>query len=111
MDQNNKDPPVESLKPSEPNDDDLFTSQFLPKTRSSNIKASQTIASGSTHLFSQNANRENSEDENPREASLRKELAGVRNVNKALTDVLDSLEHAKTNMDVRFGPYTLACIF
>lgn len=40
------------------------------------------------------------DSEDAREASLRRELAGIRNINKVIEGVVDSLAQAKGNMDV-----------
>ena len=46
--------------------------------------------------------------EEAREAALRKELAGVRNINQVVEGVIESLEKAKGNMDVRAcSPHTI----
>ena len=39
--------------------------------------------------------------EESREAALRKELAGIRNINQVVEGVVESLDKAKGNMDVR----------
>jgi hypothetical protein len=41
--------------------------------------------------------------EEAREAALRKELESVRNVNKVIEGVVDSLQKARNNMDVRLA--------
>lgn len=40
------------------------------------------------------------DSEDAREASLRRELAGIRNINEVIKGVVDSLAQAKGNMDV-----------
>lgn len=40
------------------------------------------------------------ESEDAREASLRRELAGIRNINEVIEGVVDSLAQAKGNLDV-----------
>lgn len=46
--------------------------------------------------------------EEAREAALRKELAGIRNINQVVEGVVESLEKAKGNMDVRAcSPHTI----
>lgn len=42
------------------------------------------------------------DSEDAREASLRRELAGIRNINEVIEGVVDSLAQAKGNMDVCF---------
>lgn len=47
--------------------------------------------------------------EEAREAALRRELESVRNVNNVIEGVVESLEKAKNNMDVRRLSPTLVC--
>ncbi|CAF9919764.1 MAG: hypothetical protein HETSPECPRED_004111 [Heterodermia speciosa] len=47
--------------------------------------------------------------EEAREAALRKELAGVRNINQVVEGVIESLEKAKGNMDSLSGTVSNAC--
>lgn len=44
-----------------------------------------------------------------REAALRKELESVRNVNKVIEGVVESLEKAKSNMSVRGAAHAALC--
>jgi hypothetical protein len=48
--------------------------------------------------------------EEAREAQLRQELDNVRNVNKVIEGVVESLQKARENMDVGFGPLHAAVI-
>ena len=49
--------------------------------------------------------------EEAREAALRKELAGIRNINHVVEGVVESLEKVKGNMDVRIcSPHTICKI-
>lgn len=64
----------------------------MPTSKALNGSDGTTKAAGGS--------RPSYEDEETREAALRKELARVRKVNEAVEDVLQNLERAKTNMKV-----------
>lgn len=68
----------------------------IPKTPVPSSKANAT--SGESKYDTQEA----------REAALRKELAGIKNINQVVEGVVESLEKAKGNMDVRAcSPHSL----
>jgi len=70
---------------------DLFASPSSAKEKPVQQKAPKAL---SPHLTDSKA-----ESEDAREASLRRELAGIRNINDVIEGVVDSLAQAKGNLD------------
>ncbi|KAG7009419.1 hypothetical protein G7Y79_00002g005340 [Physcia stellaris] len=69
----------------------------IPKTPASSSKPNPT--SGESKYDTEEA----------REAALRKELAGIRNINQVVEGVIESLDKSKSNMDSLSGTVTNAC--
>jgi hypothetical protein len=94
-------PSIDGLNLSD-SDDALFDT---PTTRKGKTKDAKTkLASEEAPAASKTRPAESKyTTEEAREAALRKELESVRNVNKVIEDVVESLEKAKSNMGVCAG--------
>ena len=94
---------MENLDLSDQDTEDIFASPSTTTTKSHKSKRSiseapQTPASSSQSNATPAQSKFDAEE--AREAALRKELDGVRQINKVIEGVVDSLEKAKDNMDV-----------
>lgn len=69
------------------------------KGQAGGIDATEGAAAGRTRTKESHYTTEEA-----REAALRKELDSVRNVNKVIEGVVESLQKAKNNMDVSMHP-------
>ena len=106
---------MNDLDLSDTDTEDLFASpsrveqKKAHKSKSSvseNTKIPKTPASSSKPNAASAESKYDTEE--AREAALRKELAGIRNINQVVEGVVESLEKAKGNMDVRgFSPHSL----
>ncbi|KAL8677547.1 MAG: hypothetical protein Q9224_000199 [Gallowayella concinna] len=90
-------PKVEDLDLSDDDTEALFASPSRPETKPRS-KASRINAKGSAQE-SREANDGDSDDGEAREVALRKELAGIRNINQVIEGAVDSLQRAQGNMD------------
>ncbi|KAI4106376.1 MAG: hypothetical protein LQ339_003113 [Xanthoria mediterranea] len=92
-------PKVEHLDLSDDDTEALFASPSRPETKprpkatKSDVKEVTVQPSRSRPEDTETGSKE------AREAALRKELAGIRNINQVIEGVVDSLEHARGNMD------------
>lgn len=97
---------MENLDLSDLDTEDLFASPSRSKPKSQNSKRSVSqlseIPAQSSHANAA-PGQSKFDAEEAREAALRKELEGVRNINEVIEGVVDSLEKAKGNMDVCFS--------
>ncbi|KAL8995292.1 MAG: hypothetical protein Q9169_004936 [Polycauliona sp. 2 TL-2023] len=91
-------PQVEHLDLSDDDTEALFASPSRPETkpRAKSIKTEDKEVTGQQSRTSESVE---SDSEEAREAALRKELAGIRNINQVIEGVVDSLERARGNMD------------
>jgi len=94
---------MENLDLSDQDTEDLFASPSRTQTKTHKAKQSvsevpQTPASSNQANATPGQSRFDAEE--AREAALRKELEGIRNINEVIEGVVDSLEKAKGNMDV-----------
>lgn len=71
----------------------------VPKTPSSSLRNNPPTPGESKY-----------DTDEAREAALRKELAGIRNINQVVEGVVESLEKAKGNMDVRACSAHMKCL-
>lgn len=91
-------PDIGKLDISESDGEDLFASPTKTSRKSQKAPA-KTIEKDAP---AQSRNGESKYDaEAAREASLKRELEGVRSINEVIEGVVSSLETAKGNMDVR----------
>ena len=97
-------PSIDDLTLSDTGPDVIFDSPGTRKKKSKDANANATPLEGSAPSKSRPVESRYSTEE-ARNAALRKELDSVRNVNKVIEDVVESLQKAKNNMDVR--DYTL----
>lgn len=79
----------QNLSQSDTDTEDLFASPSSAGTKLAQQKAPSSPPTDSK-----------TDSEEAREASLRRELAGIRNINEVIEGVVDSLAQAKGNMDV-----------
>lgn len=97
---------MESLNLSDPDSD---TENLFASPSRTEKKPAETKALAPTNpIIPGKASRELPNDPTPdseevREAGLRRELASIRSINEVIEGVVDSLERAKGNMDVRFS--------
>lgn len=81
--------------------DDLFASPSQTEKQPAKVKSS---APNNRNNSTQNPRELPTESpldrEEVREAALRRELAGIRNINEVIEGVVESLERAKGNMEV-----------
>lgn len=104
MAQNGTSSHMANLDLSDQDTEDLFASpsQKEQKHHQSNRSASEAPQTPASSSRPNNASGESRYDaEEAREAALRKELDGVRNMNQVIEGVVESLEKAKGNMEVR----------
>lgn len=97
-------PSIDGLTHSDSDPDALFDSPATRKKKSKDANANTTSSEGSAPSKTRPVESRYSTEES-RNAALRKELDSVRNVNKVIEDVVESLQKAKNNMNVR--NYTL----
>lgn len=92
---------MDDLNLSDSDSDALFDTPAARKQKQKkmdqNINSSEGPAPGKTRQKESHYTTEEA-----REAALRKELESVRNVNKVIEDVVESLQKARNNMDVCF---------
>ncbi|KAL9598375.1 MAG: hypothetical protein Q9219_004537 [cf. Caloplaca sp. 3 TL-2023] len=86
---------MDDLGFSDENTEALFASPSRPHYRKPNSSESQEP----TEPQSCKTEHREVDDEEPREAILRKELAGIRTINQVFEGAIESLEHAGKNMD------------
>lgn len=93
-------PRVEDLDLSDDDTEALFASPSRPeaKSRSKASKTDSKEASAQQPRGPDTGAQGGSEE--AREVALRKELAGIRNINQVIEGVVGGLEHARGNMDV-----------
>lgn len=93
----------EEVDPSE-----LFSSPIKPSDLPSRPKTPRTPKTPTPNPNPSNPAKEKEpfDAEEVREAALRRELEGVRNINEVIEGVIGTLERAKGNMGVCFHPFT-----
>ncbi|KAL8673887.1 MAG: hypothetical protein Q9168_001707 [Polycauliona sp. 1 TL-2023] len=91
-------PKVEHLDLSDDDTEALFASPSRPKTKP-RPKSTRTDNKEVTGQQSRRSEDAETDSEEVREAALRKELAGIKNINQVIEGVVDSLERAGGNMD------------
>lgn len=84
---------------SDSDSDALFDTPAARKTKAKAQKDVNNAGEGAAAGKTRTAESHYSTEE-AREAALRRELESVRNVNKVIEGVVDSLQKAKNNMDV-----------
>ncbi|OCL06200.1 hypothetical protein AOQ84DRAFT_321782 [Glonium stellatum] len=89
---------IDDLTLSDSDPDALFDSPATRKTKSKDASANITSPEDSAPPKTRPAESRYSTEE-ARDAALRKELDSVRNVNKVIEDVVESLQKARSNMD------------
>lgn len=95
-------PDIEALELSEPDTDDLFASPSRPnKKADAEGKGKDAEAPNATTSHKTWNGESRYDNEEAREALLRKELESVRSINQVMEGVVESLERAKGNMEVR----------
>lgn len=92
-------PKVEHLDLSDDDTEALFASPSRPETKPHPKSTKTDVKEVAVQQSRRSEDAEHGSDE-AREAALRKELAGIRNINQVIDGVVDSLEHARGNMDV-----------
>ena len=100
-------PHVQDPDLSDPDTDDLFASPSRKKDKAPKAKHEDLHTPGTSGTNSRGANNGDSRYDNEvdREATLRRELAGVRSINEVIEGVVESLERAKGNMEVNIPSY------
>lgn len=100
-------PDSKDLDLSDAETDDLFASPSHKEAKATKAKpeASHTPGTSGTDSRSINNGESRYDSEVDREATLRRELAGVRNINEVIEGVVESLERAKGNMEVNPPSY------
>lgn len=91
-------PSIDDLTHSDSDPDALFDSPATRKKKSKDANANTTSSEGSAPSKTRPIESRYSTEES-RNAALRKELDSVRNVNKVIEDVVESLQKAKNNMN------------
>lgn len=83
---------------------ELFSSPIKPSDLPSRPKTPRTPKTPTPNTNPSNAVKEKEpfDAEELREAALRRELEGVRNINEVIEGVIGTLERAKGNMGVRY---------
>ncbi|KAI4136059.1 MAG: hypothetical protein LQ347_000109 [Umbilicaria vellea] len=83
--------------------DNLFASPSRKEANATKPKREDLHTPGTSGKNSRSANNgdSRSDSEVDREATLRRELAGVRSINEVIEGVVESLERAKGNMEVK----------
>ncbi|KAL8954159.1 MAG: hypothetical protein Q9222_000043 [Ikaeria aurantiellina] len=99
MDRSGLTPMGEELSLSDDDTDALFASPSRPNTRARS-KVSKVNAQAVGQKHSNSVENAETDGEEAREAALRKELAGICNINHVLESAIDSLEKAQGNMNV-----------
>lgn len=97
-------PNLEDLDLSESDTDALFASPSHPPTKSRSASTNPQQPPGKQ---SRKLEGEEGDDEEAREAALRKELVGIRMINQTIEGAIDSLDRARGNMDVGSSPIRL----
>ncbi len=97
-------PNIGSLDLSDSDAEDLFASPSAKgKKPECSGKDEAPQASGSQTASKSRNGESRYDSEDAREASLRRELDSVRSINQVMEGVLESLDRAKGNMEVRKG--------
>ncbi|KAL8716342.1 MAG: hypothetical protein Q9220_000247 [cf. Caloplaca sp. 1 TL-2023] len=99
MDRSGATPKVEDLSLSDDDTDALFASPSRPDPKSRS-KSSKAHTQEVRQKRPNNTEKEESGSEEAREAVLRKELAGLRNINHVVESAVDSLEKAQGDVNV-----------
>lgn len=89
-------PKTDALELSDDDTEALFASPS-PKGRS---KSSKTSAQQTTDQQSRRLEDQELNDEEAHGTALRKELAGIRNINQVIEGAINGLERAASNVDV-----------
>jgi hypothetical protein len=89
-------PNMDALNLSDSDSDATFDTPAVKKNKK---KAQEDASAGATAGKTRKESHYTTEE--AREAALRKELENVQNVNRVIEGVVESLEKAKSNMDVR----------
>ena len=96
------DPPaLDALDFSDSDTDALFDTPAARKNKSKNKQAADANAAAAAASAKARAKESHYSTEEAREAALRQELQNIRNVNKVIEGVVESLQKAKDNMAVR----------
>ncbi|KAI9704237.1 MAG: hypothetical protein M1836_007098 [Candelina mexicana] len=90
---------IENLELSDTDPDDLFASPSRTEKRVPTKKSRGTAAETSSIPTKSIADESHHDTKEAREAALRKELEGVRNINEVIEGVIGSLDRAKENME------------
>ena len=99
---------IKDLDLSDADTNDLFASPSRKEANAPKAKHEDLHTPGTSGTNSRNASGESRyETEVDREASLRRELAGVRSINEVIEGVVESLERAKGNMEVNIPSYII----
>ena len=97
-------PNIETLDLSEPDTQDLFASPSRSNKKAAVNVDSKDAPAASAAITPKIWNGESRYDnEEAREASLRRELQSVRSINRIIEGVVESLERAKGNMEVNWS--------
>jgi hypothetical protein len=94
-----EDPDLEGLNLSD-SDDHLFDSPVAVKTLGKTSNGENRKTEGAEPQNKTRSGESRYEAEETREAQLRQELENIRKINTVIEGVVESLEKAKTNMDV-----------
>lgn len=92
-------PKVEHLDLSDDDTEALFASPSRPQTKPQ-PQSTKTEAKEVTAQQPRKSNDADTGSQEAWEAALKKELAGIRNINQVIEGVVDSLERARGDMDV-----------
>lgn len=93
-------PNMDDLSLSDSDTDALFDTPAARKNKSKTQDETADAAEDGAAASKARGKESHYTTEEAREAALRKELENVRNVNKVIKGVVESLEKAKNNMDV-----------
>ena len=106
---------MDQLDLSDTDTEDLFASPSRVEQKKANKSKDSISEPPKTPAFSTRSTANPGESrygtEEARETALRKELAGIRNINQVVEGVTESLDKAKDNMDVRLCPNECAGCF
>lgn len=96
---------------------EMFSSPINPADLPKTPRTPKTPTPGGNNNNNNNNNSTNQKEKQPfdaeevREAALRRELEGVRNINEVIEGVIGTLERAKDNMGVRLFLNLLLLLF
>lgn len=94
-------PDIGALELSDPDTNDPFASPSQPIKKANVDRSGRDAEAPNPTALHKTWNGESQYDnEEAREALLRKELESVRNINQVIEGVVESLERAKVNMEV-----------